>query len=204
MPQYWHTVEALVVLAKHVRSTSATFTRANLVAWSKAFQERPRSAQHALNLLAAGGLVRRIPRPADAKPAKSGTWTYVITADGLVAAKAARAARARTAMVEGVRKANASRPRATSSFVAKLWSLLRMRTTLTAADAAQTLVDAGADVERATRTASTYLRAWARLHPDAIKVSAKTETRGAYRFVLVRDLGPNPPVISRVQEGAAA
>jgi hypothetical protein len=204
MPQYWHMVEALVMLARHVRSTSTTFTRAELVAWSPAFQERPTGAQHALNHLAAGGFVRRIPRPVNVKWARNGTWTYTLTAEGLVAAKAAREARAREARAQGMRKVNATRPRATSCFAARLWSLLRMRTALSAADAAQTLVDAGADVERATRTASSYLRAWARSYPDAIKVSAKPEPRGAYRFVLVRDLGPTAPTIKSVQERAAA
>jgi hypothetical protein len=204
MPQYWHMVEALVMLARNVRSVSATFTRADLVAWSQAFKERPTAAQPALDHLAASGFVRRVPRPADAKPTRAGTWTYTLTASGLVAAKAAREARARDARAQGMRKVNAARPRATSSFSARLWSLLRMRTALSAADAAQTLVDAGGDVDVATRTASTYLRAWARAFPDAVKVSAKPEARGAYRFVLVRDLGPTPPTTKPVHEGVAA
>lgn len=206
MPQYWHMVEALVVLGRHARTASAIFTRADLVAWCAAFQQRPTGAQLALNHLSLTGMVRRIPRPVGAKPVRSGAWTYMLTAEGAIAAKAARDARAREAMSQGCKNANAARHRATSSFVARLWALFRMRTTLTAAEAAATLLDAGEDVEIATRTASTYLRAWTRLYPHAIKVSAKQEARGAYRFVLVLDLGPEAPVITgkRLLERAAA
>lgn len=206
MPQYWYIVEALLVLAVHRRTANVIFTRADLIAWSERFQQRRTGAQLALDHLALSGLVRRIPRPADAKPAGRGTWTYVLTPEGAAAAKAARDARARDAMSRGCTNGNLARPRNRASFAARLWALLRMRTTLTAAEAAATLADAGEDVSKVTRTASAYLRAWVCLHPRAIQISAKCEAKGAYRFVLVQDLGPEGPAISdkRLRERAAA
>jgi hypothetical protein len=206
MPQYWFIVEALVTLGAHRKGVSKPFTPLDLKRWSEQFGKRPAGVRHALDHLERCGMVRRIPRPADAKPAKQGAWTYLLTPEGAAAALAARDARARAGMSRGCTNANQAKPRDKSSFTARLWALLRMRTTLTAAEAAATLVDAGADVAKVTRTASTYMRTWVRLHPKAIQISAQCGANGAYRFVLVKDLGPEGPVISnkRLQGGAAA
>jgi hypothetical protein len=212
MPQYWFIVEALVALAAHRKDARKPFTRADLKAWSKRFGERPSGVQQALDHLERCGMVRRLAGAPSDRPLKPGTWRYVLTAEGAAAAKAAREARGRAAMSRGGTKANKTRPRDTSSYTARLWSLLRMRRTLTAADAAATLVDAGDDVIKAARTASKYLRGWARLHPAAVQISAQRCRTGGFRFVLVQDLGPEAPVIpkppaipnKRAQGGAVA
>jgi hypothetical protein len=212
MPQYWFIVEALLALAAHRKDPAKPFTHADLKAWSKRFRERPSGVQQALDHLERCGMVRRLAGAPSDKPLKPGTWRYQLTPEGAAAAKAAREAHGRAAMSRGGTKANTTRPRDSTSFAARLWSLLRMRRTLTAAAAAATLVDAGEDVIQAARTASKYLRLWVRLHPAAVQISAQRCRTGGFRFVLVEDLGPKAPVTTkpptmtnkRAQGGAAA
>lgn len=204
MPQYWHVVEALVALARHKIGAGKRFTRAQLAAWSEKLAGRPRAAQMAIEFMAASGMVRRVPKDSDQK-LKPGTWCYQVTPEGAAASKAAHDAYLHEARAAGCRNGNANRPRNAGSFSARLWVLLRLRKTLTAPEAAATLVDAGGNVRRAAATAVLYLRAWSRMHPDAIQVGAK-RVAGSWRFVLIRDLGPEAPVIpnkSRAPGGTA-
>lgn len=205
MPQYWYMIEALVALGRHQRSAATTFTRADLIAWSEKLKDRRTAAQMALDHLALSGLVRRVTRSEGAPPVKQGSWCYRLTTEGMAAAKEAYKAWKHQAL--SAAGAKASRPRSSVSFGSRLWALFRMRKTLSPAEAAATLVDAGANVARATNTASQYLRRWSQMHPEAIQVSKQRATKGAFRFVLVQDLGPVPPVTTapkKAQGGAVA
>lgn len=206
MPQYWFIVEALLVLYERLKDSRKPFTRDKLLAWSEKFRARPTGVQQALDHLERCGMVRRLPRAPGEKPLKPGTVRFVLTAEGAAAASGAADARRRTALSSAGTKANRSRPRDAGAFITRLWALLRMRVTLSAAEAAATLVDAGEDVRKGAATASKYMRSWARLYPHAVQISKQREASGGMRFVLVKDLGPTAPVIpnTRAQGGAAA
>jgi hypothetical protein len=195
MPQYWFVVAALLALAARGKTDAGRpFTRADLRAWSDNIRKRPAGAQHALDHLERAGLIRRVHVAPGELPPPPGLVRYVLTPEGAAAAKAADAERVRAARAAGCIKGNKSRPRQQDSFVVRLWALFRMRKALTGPEAAETLVDAGQDVRRAARTAGQYLRCWQAMHPNAIQVAAQ-RLAGAYRFVLVQDLGPQAPVI---------
>jgi hypothetical protein len=206
MPQYWFIVEALLVLYERLKDSRKPFTRDNLRAWSEKFQQRPAGVQQALDHLERCGMVRRLPRAPAEKPLKPGMVRFALTAEGAAAASGAADARRRAALSSAGTKANRNRPRDAGAFITRLWALLRMRVTLSSAEAAATLVDAGEDVRKAATTASKYMRSWARLYPDAVQISKLRESGGGMRFVLVKDLGPTAPVIpnTRARGGAAA
>ncbi len=207
MPQYWFIVEALVALAAHLKVASKAFTRADLQGWSKRFGERPTGVQQALDHLERCAMVRRLAGvPAD-KPLKPGTLRYQLTTEGAAAATAAAETHQHALHSAAASRRNQTRARSKTSFAARLWALLRMRRTLTAPEAAATLVDAGGDVAKAANTAAHYLTRWQSLRPKAIQISKQRGVRGTRRFVLVEDLGPTAPVATptvQAQGGAAA
>ena len=207
MPQYWFVVEALAVLYSHLKASRAAFTRDQLKAWSPRFQERPTGAQHALDHLERCAMVRRLTGTPAAKPLKQGAWRYQLTTAGAVMATAAAETQRHARMSAAGKKGAQARTRSQDSFAARLWALFRMRRTITAPEAAATLVDAGGDVPKAANAAAQYLGRWSRLHPDAIQTSKQRGPRGARRFVLVRDLGPIAPAatppIAKAHGGAA-
>ncbi len=181
------------MLDKHRRASKVPFARADLVAWSTKFAQRKGAPGQALDHLMHAGLIRRVVGEVEGQRAqKSGLHRYQLTAEGMAAAAAA--AQARKHALLSAAGAKASRPRDSRSFGARLWRLLRMRQTLTAPEAAETLVDAGGDVDRASATAAHYLRLWTAAHPQEIQLSKQQGARGAQRYVLVKDLGPVPPV----------
>jgi hypothetical protein len=199
---YWYITEAFLVLGKNAKDTSVTFGKADLIRWSSKFPARKIGAQMALDQFLKVGMARLI----GDTPVRKGRRVYALTSEGIAAAKAACEARWSAGRVLGGKHSNLTRERLTDTFVRKLWALLRMRQSLTGPEAAATLVDAGGDVKTATRTASQYLRNWSLVHPDAIQVS-KQKVGHAYRFVLTKDLGPEPPVVSckqRVHKREAA
>lgn len=91
---------------------------------------------------------------------------------------------------------------ATDSFEHRVWRLLRIRSVLTASDAAECLVDAGGDVTRAERAAVQILARWHRLAPSVVGVSVR-QVGGQRRYVLVRDIGELPPIAAE-PKGAGA
>lgn len=196
MPQYWFIAEALVTLHAHCRRSAGHFTRDHLKAWSEKFRERPTGVQHAIDHLERCGMVRRAPGVADEKRPKPGVTRFILTAEGAAAAKAAAQAHHYAGLSAAAKKGAAMRPRPKGTFAAKLWALFRMRRAITAAEAAATLVDAGANVATGVRTASQYLRLWARLCPQHIQVSKQKGPAGAYRFVMVADFGPHAPAVT--------
>jgi hypothetical protein len=192
----WHTAEALVALYKHRRGDGKTpFTRADLLAWSENFAARPKAAQVALDHLQRIGMVRTVTAATEATAAKKpGLHRFIVTREGLVAAKAADDARLSAIRAASCTKGNKARPR--GEFITRLWALFRMRKSLTGTEAAETLVDAGDDVKRAARTAAMYLRCWVAMHPEHIQISSK-RVGGSFRYVLLKDLGPEAPVIPK-------
>jgi hypothetical protein len=203
MPQYWFIVEALLALAAQRKGAAARkpFTRADLRTWSDKIGKRPAGAQHALDHLERCGMIRRASEELQTK----GLIRYLVTPEGAAAAGAAADERKRQAL--SVAGAKASHPRPAGSFCARLWALLRLRTTITAPEAAATLIDAGENVSTATNTASQYLRLWASAHPDAVQRSKRRAMHESQRYVLVKDLGPTPPVATnskKARGGAVA
>jgi hypothetical protein len=211
MTQFWHVAEALLALYRHrcnvKRPTNALFTRSDLVKWSERFQGRPRAAMSALIHMEKVGFARRVAgTPPGEAPARQGVLRFALTSEGLAAAKAAHEARARSVRCAAAAQARQSQPRDRHSFLQRLWSLLRMRRALTGPEAAATLLDAGQDIARASKTASDYLRRWSELHPDAIKTSVQ-RVDGACRYVLLSDLGPDAPIVAikkKTRGGVAA
>lgn len=200
MPQYWHIVEALLALHKQAKGGKVpAFNRADLRAWSDKIRARPTSAQLALDHMERSGFVRRV--KVEPGKAKQGMCSYAATPEGMAAAKAAYDSWKHAAL--SAAGAKASRPRQAAAFAARLWSLLRMRKSITPPEAAATLVDAGDNVATATGTASQYLRSWSAGHPEAIQISKQRGARGALRYVLVKDLGPVPPVTTKKARGGA-
>lgn len=204
MPQYWYVVAALVALGRQVREASKPFTRVELRRWSADIDARPRSAPLALQQLESAGLLRKVNRTAEDQPAALlNAPRYVITTEGKAAAEVAYTAWKRKALSEA--GAKATRVRSRDSLCNRLWLLFRMRRTLTGAEAAETLVDAGEDVGRVSNMAARYLRQWSLSVPDAVQCSKKRGPHGAMRYVMVKDLGPQAPVITptpKAQGGA--
>ena len=201
MPHYWYLVEALIALHGHRKAAQRGFSRAELRAWSEKISTRPRSAQLALDHLLACGLAHRT--KVDPTAAKPGQLYYVLTADGAAAAKAAHEVRMSEDRAARCVALNQATPRDRTSFLNRLWALLRMRRAITAPEAAATLVDAGGNVARAAETAQTYLYRWAQMFPGAIQTSAH-RVDGALRYVVVNDLGPEPPVIPTTKKARGA
>jgi hypothetical protein len=202
MSQYWYITEAFLVLGKNAKDSSVTFSKADLIRWSSNFPGRKIGAQMALDQFLKVGMARLV----GDTPVRKKQRLYALTPEGIAAAKAACEARWNAGRSLGGKHSNQTRERLTDTFVRKLWALFRMRQSLTGQEAAATLVDAGGDVTTATRTAFQYLRNWSLVHPEAIQVSKKRVGR-AYRFVLTKDLGPEPPVVSckeRVHKREAA
>jgi hypothetical protein len=191
MPQCWYITEAFLVLGKNAKNTGVTFTKADLIGWSSNFPGRKIGAQMALDQFLKLGMARLV----GDTPVRKKQRVYALTAEGIAAAKAACDARWQAGRALGGKNSNQTRERLRDTFVRKLWALFRMRQSLTGQDAAATLVDAGGDVKSATRTAAQYLRHWSLVHPEAIQVSAK-KVGHANRFVLTKDLGPEPPAVS--------
>ena len=202
MTGLWHTRDALLALYRERRDGKGVFTSADLRAWAPTFTGRPRAAQVALDHLQAAGLVRRVTTEALGEPARrQGEHRYMVTPEGVIAARAAEAARLHAIRSEACTRGNRSRPR--GAFTMKLWALLRLRQQLTPAEAAETLVDAGEDVTRATHTAGIYLGQWAKLCPQQIQVS-KQRAQRFNRYIVVADPGPTPPVIPKASRAKTA
>ncbi len=199
--ELWYVGAAMVALGRNLAQARRSFTYADLRAWSDELAKRPRAAWHAVEALRAHGLVTKGERP---QRRVATNQFFVLTPDGIAAAQAARAAQAKASRARSARALSDAR-RGDSGFADRLWSLLRMRRQLTPDEAAGTLVDVGDDTARATATASCYLRAWAKAHPEAIQRSVR-RINHFHRYILVQDLGPQKPAVSRkgAQGGAAA
>lgn len=84
----------------------------------------------------------------------------------------------------------------------RLWNLLRIRNALTTVDAVSVLANAGDKTTSLQVTIGSLLRAWMQARPDAIQVSKK-RCNGCLRYVLVRDIGSQPPELPKAKKGIA-
>lgn len=176
----WFFLPALTALGRHVKATSRAVTATEVSAWATSGQlDFPVGIAE----LALADIVRHGYLRAEALPLRSArTRTqrhYFMTPKGMQAAQAALQAL----------------PGATPDLQAlptRLWNLLRIRRRLTAAEAAETLIDADDDFEVQTKRIGALFAAWAKLPPCAVKAAHKREN-GRIRYVLVADLGRWPP-----------
>lgn len=178
--------DALAALGSKGRATSGMlpWTPPELQQW--AAMPKAMTARLAACWLVEAGMAVHLPSSAPKR--EHGHAKFRLTMKGVDAAHTELARRA------AQRKAQRRREKALDpdGLPMKLWRLLRIRTVLTAADAAQCLVDAGDDVASTERAASQYLRRWHQLAPQAVALSAH-RVGGQRRYVLQRDLGPQPP-----------
>jgi hypothetical protein len=175
----WYIVPALAALARNVKGSAQAFTPVELSAWatSERLEFPCGMAAAALGTLKNHGYVR----PEGMRRNKLGVVNrWFVTPLGLQAAQAA------------LRATPAGPAPDTKALATCLWNLLRIRKRITAADAAQTLVDAGDAFDAQVRRIGTLLAAWARHAPKAVAVAQKREAE-RIRYVLVQDVGRWPP-----------
>lgn len=176
--QPWFIGATLRGLAHHVQSVKTTFTALDVAGWDDALSGQPGKARMAFEVMARHGMLEKAELPAGALGKVEPR--YHLTAKGLGTCRA----------VLQAQPGNAPDPDALSN---RLWALLRSRRTLTSDEAASTLIDAGSrDYRNARNLIGGYLRAWARLLPDAVQISAR-RVDGCLRYVLVNDGGVHPP-----------
>ena len=183
----WFIPLALVALARNMGKRPRPFTAAQLLAWEPALKRTP-TVMTALRLLRHAGLLRHPPAPVAVDNRNPTLWQ--LTPAGAEAARAAMLQAASQARAATITKIN-QRPRP-GTLGPRLWSLLRIRQTLTSDEAAGVLADAGDDVVALQRNVNKYLRQWHKARPDAVQISAK-RVGACLRFVLVKDIGPTPP-----------
>ena len=147
---------------------------------------KDREARLSVEWLVEAGLAE--PVAADGPPVRFTAPQWQLTRPGMEAAADAVRQAAQLRAAER-RRAKGDTP---TEFSTRLWSLLRIRTVLTANQAASILVDADSNVGKAERSASQHLQRWHRLAPHAVAESAQ-RVEGQKRYVLVKDLGPTPP-----------
>ncbi|MFT4243537.1 MAG: hypothetical protein QM569_14790 [Acidovorax sp.] len=166
-----------------MKSPAQVVTAQEVSAWATDAQlDFPQGiAELALNDLQQRGFVRSKTYLRSTWKADTNRWH--VTPQGMHAAKAAL-----RAMPGGPTPDMQSLP-------VRLWNLLRIRRRLTAAEAAETLIDAGdagGDFAAQTKRIGALLAAWAKHAPKAVAVAHKREA-GRVRYVLLTDLGRWPP-----------
>jgi hypothetical protein len=176
--QPWFIGAALRAIAHHVTSTKTTFTARDVASWDEALTGQPGKARMAFDVMTRHGMLLKAECP-ESSIAKVEP-RYALTAKGLGTCRS-------------VQHAKADRLPNPDALSNRLWSLLRSRRTITSDEAASTLIDAGSrDYRKAQSQIGGYLRAWSRLVPDTVQISAK-RVDGCIRYVLVSDGGVHPP-----------
>lgn len=179
--QPWFIGAALRALALNVTNTRRVFTRSELIAWDMALAERPGLAKMALGRMAYHQLVELQPDRPVAQDLTRVDQRWRLTDKGLATCRS---------VAQALPGAPPPDPSALST---RLWNLLRSRRTLTAEEAASTLIDAGErDFAKAQHQLGDYLSIWAKLVPKHVQVSAQ-RIGNAKRYVMVTDGGLYPP-----------
>lgn len=204
----WFIGCAMVALGRHRASNVTTaFCQYDLQAWSSDLS-RPSSAFAALRELERLGFISRISKAELGRQSPMPrTLAYVLTLTGSEAAKAAYTEHQRQVRSSHLDRLAQSRL-GTGRLAKRLWACFRIRQTLTAEEAAKLLVDAGEPFEQTRSTVQMYLRRWAQHCPDAVKVAVK-RVNGSKRYVMVKDMGANPPPVglkgrTKASEGITA
>lgn len=179
--QPWYVGCALRALGCNVLTTARTFTAGDLVAWSQEFAPTPGMAKTALQRLCNHEMAEPLREFCGA----TGIERWHLTTKGLATCRAAAQAQ----------PGAAPDPNALST---KLWNLLRGRRILTAQEAVEVLADAGdGKAARMHRSITEYLRVWAIVAPDVVKVSAKraTDRKRCKRYAIDAKAGIYPPPV---------
>lgn len=201
---FWFMPIVLAVLGRVRCRYPRPFTAAELLEWAPELGTQ-RTARMACENMQRGGLLTVEPTPtaADVRKPTNPVLQWTLTAEGIAACKAAQHEQASLARSESNKVHNALRKHA-GALRRRAWALLRIRQALTPDEAASVLADAGDDVDRMQIMLSKYLAQWAKARPDAVQVSARKVNR-CKRYVLVKDIGAEPPKrIRAAQAGAAA
>lgn len=177
----------LQALGRNVTNTTRVFTVSELVVWSREFTSAPGLAKSALKLLGNRQIVEQVYDPAGKFMSIS---RYRLTRQGLATCRAAA-------------QAAPGAPPNPSALSTRLWNLLRARRMTTAEEATEVLANAGEEgATRMQRSIAEYLRVWAVIVPDTIKISAQ-RVNGRKRYVLTKDTGIHPPPVKVSAKGAA-
>lgn len=177
---HWVTSTVLLAMAERKLKKGDSFTSNDMRQWAPAFRNEPSRKTAAATLQAFGFVTHRMALEGSANTVAH----YTLTAEGQAALEAAALGHQRKSGPKGPHTAERAAPRPTS-FVARLWSLLRARKMVDSETAASTLVDAGEDVAVAQKTAQRYLRRWE--IAGAVQESRLRTASNCKRYVLVKD-----------------
>ena len=181
----WVTSAMLAALAARSKAKGDTFTSVNMREWVPALQTGTKCRNAAEKLLK----LRWVTLKAIADKAAGSTYSqYTITAAGAAAIAAVASGKPHKSGPKGPHKV--SRTPGNTTFIARLWALMRARGMLNSQDAASTLVDAGGDVKKAADYAQRCMAHWVAV--GAVAESRVRETNGCKRYVLVKNT-PTPP-----------
>lgn len=181
----WVTSAMLVALAGRNMRKGQTFTSKDMPAWVPGLGTGAKRKHASETLIRLGFVTHEM----CIDEAGKSYAKYTITADGDVAIKAIASGQQLTSGPKGPHQVDRTPPN--TSFVARLWALLRARGMLDSNSAAATLVDAGEDVEKAAKNAQRYFARWASV--GGCEESRLREANGCKRYVISKDAGPNPP-----------
>ena len=176
----WFTALALCALGEHARP-SRPFTARDLARWSPVFAARPGYAKLALQALRRQALAEPVEPYAYVRQHQLETERWLLTADGHVLARSV------------AQEHPGATPADPAALPTRLWALLRIRRSLTSAQAAAVLLDAGqAGAARMQRQIADCLRGWSQTMPHAVKLRAVPQD-GCKCYVLVAAVGRRPP-----------
>lgn len=182
MTMSWFTGLALCALGEHARP-GKPFTVRHLAGWAPPFAARIGYAKLALQDLRRRGLVELAQPTAILRQHQLDSARWLLTVDGHVLARSVLQEHPNAALGDA------------TALAARLWALLRIRRSLTSAQAAAVLLDAGqGDAVRMQRQIADILRGWARTVPHALKLRAVPQD-GCKCYVLVVTIGRRAPPV---------
>lgn len=180
--QPWFVGATLRAIAMNVASTSHIFTERDITAWDKALEGKQGMVSLAMERLLTHDMVTQCEPLKNARRQLiklDARWS--LTKKGLGTCRSVAHAQPDAA------------PPNPNALSTKLWKLLSDRKVLTAAKAAEILIDANTrDFASAQRLINGYLRAWSRNAPEVVTVGAILKG-GHQRYVMVKNGGIHPP-----------
>lgn len=183
---HWVTSTLLLAMAERQLKKGDTFTSNDMRQWAPAFRNEASRKTAAATLQTFGFVTFCMALEGQAHTAAR----YTVTAEGQAAIEAAALGKVRKSGPKGPHTGERAPPHP-SSFVARLWALLRARKMVDSETAASTLTDAGEDVAVAQKTAQRYLRRWE--VAGAVQESRLRTASNCKRYVLVQDRTTPPP-----------